>query len=91
MSEVRSGAHAAAAAAAAVVDGADAEVSADECWALVVFGSAVQIAVAFGLAVVDFAVAEPAAVVVATVAASSWRRAAFVGAHAVAGGHALVD
>ena len=56
-----------------------------------VFGSAVQIAVAFELAVVDFAVAEPAAVVVATVAASSWRRVAFVGAHAVAGGHALVD
>ena len=74
---------------AAVVVGADAEFSADEFGALVAFGSAVQTAVCFGLAAVDFAVAEPA--VVAIGVASSWPRAAFVGAHAVADGHALVD
>ena len=76
-------------AAAAVVVAAVAEFSAEELGALVAFGSAVQTAVAFGLGAVDFAVAEPA--VVAIGVASSWPRAAFVGAHAVADGHALVD
>ena len=74
---------------AAVVVAAVAEFSAEELGALVAFGSAVQTAVAFGLAAVDFAVAEPA--VVAIGVAASWPHAAFVGAHAAADGHALVE